>query len=118
MSDFRFENLEIWKEAIQIALLLFEIGDKMHDQKLWRFADQIHGVGMSISNNICESTGTIMINEQRQFLRYAKRESYEAANTIILLELKSLITSSMKAQLYNRLNILSGRIQAYANSLK
>jgi four helix bundle protein len=115
---FRFENLEIWKESIQIAGLLFEIGDEMHDMKLWRFADQIRGVGMSISNNICESTGSGFLNEQRQFLRYAKRECYEAANIIILLEMKNILSTKRKAELYNRLDTLSKRIQAYSNSLQ
>lgn len=101
MSKFRFESLEIWKEAIQIAMLLFEIGDELQEQQLWRFADQIRGVGMSISNNICESTGTNMLKEQRQLLRYAKRECYEAANIIILLEMKSLISSERKEALYS-----------------
>lgn len=118
MSKFRFESLEIWKEAIQLAMLLFEIGDEMQEQQLWRFADQIRGVGMSISNNICESTGTNMLKEQRQLLRYAKRECYESANIIILLEMKALITQNRKSIIYDRLNILSSRIQAYSNSLK
>ncbi len=115
---FRFENLEIWKEAIQIAMLLFEIGDELSESKLWRFADQIRGIGMSIPNNICESSGSNLVNEQKQFLRYAKRECYEAANIIILLEMKSIISVERKQNLYFRLDTLSRRIQAYSNSLK
>lgn len=117
MRKFRFQDLEIWKEAISIAVVLFGIADSLTEKRLWRFADQIRGVGMSIPNNISESTGTNKIREQQQLLRYSKRECYEAANIIILLEMISLIKHDQKASLIDRLHILSSRIQAYSNSL-
>lgn len=55
MAKFRFEDLEIWKEAIAIAMIFFDIADELEEKKLWRFADQCRGVGMSIPNNIAES---------------------------------------------------------------
>jgi four helix bundle protein len=117
MAKFRFEDLEIWKEAIAIALIFFEIADELEQKKLWRFADQCRGVGMSIPNNISESTGTKMKGEQQQLLRYAKRECYEGANIIVILELRSLITSGLKDEIFNRLDILCRRIQSYSDSL-
>ncbi len=118
MAKFRFEDLEIWKEAISIALIFFDIADELEQKKLWRFADQCRGVGMSIPNNISESTGTNMKGEQQQLLRYAKRECYEGANILVILELRFLITPGLKADVFDRLDILSRRIQAYSDSLK
>jgi four helix bundle protein len=118
MAKFRFEDLEIWKEAISIALIFFDIADELEQKKLWRFADQCRGVGMSIPNNISESTGTNMKGEQQQLLRYAKRECYEGANILVMLELRLLITRSLKEEVFDRLDLLSRRIQAYSDSLK
>jgi len=117
MAHFRFQNLEIWKEAIEIAMILFDIADELEAKKLWRFADQCRGVGMSIPNNISESTGTTMKGEQQQLLRYSKRECFEAANIVIMLEMRSLITTTLKDELFKRLDIESRRIQAYSDSL-
>lgn len=114
---FRFEDLEIWKEAVQIALILFDIADELESKKLFRFADQCRGVGMSMTNNIAESTGTIMIGEQQQLLRYIKWECYEAANILIILQLKSLISLKTKEDLYERLDILCRRPETYSKSL-
>ena len=58
MAKFRFEDLEIWKEAISICIVFDEIGSSLEDGKRFRYADQLRGVGMSIPNNIAESTGT------------------------------------------------------------
>ncbi|MCB0687882.1 MAG: four helix bundle protein [Saprospiraceae bacterium] len=79
MSKFRFEDLEIWQEAIEICILFDKIGSSLEENKRFRNADQLRGVGMSIPNNIAESTGTQMKGEQTQLLRFAHRECFEAA---------------------------------------
>jgi four helix bundle protein len=117
MAKFRFEDLEIWKEPIAIAMIFFDIADEIEQKKLWRFADQCRGVGMSVPNNILESTGTKMKGEQQQLLRYAKRECYEGANILVILELRLLIKPGLKNELFDRLDILSRRIQSYSDSL-
>ena len=117
MIKFRFQDLEIWKEAIGIGMMFFDIADELESKKLWRFADQCRGVGMSIPNNISESTCTSMKGEQKQLLRYSKRECYEAANILIILELRLLISDNLKNEILNRLDIQARRTQAYSDSL-
>jgi four helix bundle protein len=114
---FRFEDLEIWKEAIQIGNMFFDIADDLESKKLWRFADQCRGVGMGMTNNIAESTGTSMVGEQQQFLRYSKRECYEGANILVILEIRSHISSDLKEMLFERLDILCRRIETYSRTL-
>lgn len=117
MAKFRFEDLEIWKEAISIASELFKIANRMEEKKLFRFADQLRGCGMGMPNNIAESTGTSMKGEQQQLLRYARRECFEAANMLIILLNEGLIELHEKESLFPRLDTLSRRIQNYSNSL-
>lgn len=117
MAKFRFQNLEIWKEAVQLALIFFDLADELEQKKLFRFADQCRGVGMGMTNNIAESTGSNMVGEQTQLLRYSKRECYEAANILIILELRAFITAPFRENVFNRLDVLSRRIQAYSDSL-
>ena len=51
--SFRFENLEIWKKSIDIGRQLFKIADDLEKKHLYRFADQLRGAGLSMSNNTC-----------------------------------------------------------------
>jgi hypothetical protein len=48
---FRFQDLKIWQLAIEIADQLFDVADELEKKKLYRFADQLRGAGMSMSNN-------------------------------------------------------------------
>jgi len=52
MAKFRFQDLIIWQESIEIADKLFDIADILEQKKLYRFSDQLRGAGMSMSNNI------------------------------------------------------------------
>jgi hypothetical protein len=49
---FRFQDLEIWKAAIQITECLIEIADDLEVNHLFRFTEQLRGTGMSLSINI------------------------------------------------------------------
>jgi len=63
MEDFRFEKLDIWKEAILVSDLLFDFSDKADEKKLFRFTEQLRAAGMSISNNIAEGSGSFSDKE-------------------------------------------------------
>ena len=43
VAKFRFQDFEIWKEAIDLGSILFDIADKLEDKKLFRFAEQLRG---------------------------------------------------------------------------
>jgi four helix bundle protein len=79
MSKFRFEDLEIWQFAINIGDKLFDIADNLELRKLYRFADQLRGACMSMSNNIAEGSGSSSNNEFRQYLNVAHRSTFENA---------------------------------------
>ena len=57
-TKFRFQDLKIWQSAIEIADELFNIADDLERKKLYRFAEQLRGSGMSMSNNIAEGSGS------------------------------------------------------------
>lgn len=118
MAKFRFEDLEIWQEAVSLARELFLIANELEQKKLWRFADQLRGAAIGIPNNISESTASDRLREQQQLLRYAKRECYESANMIMIFHLENHVTKEKRFMLFNRLDVLSRRIDSYSDSLE
>ncbi len=50
-TKFRFQDLEIWQIAIEIADKLFDIADALEKKRLYRFADQLRGAGMLLVVN-------------------------------------------------------------------
>jgi hypothetical protein len=52
MDDFRFEKLDIWKEAIELSDTIFDYAYKSGNKKLFKLTEQLRAFIMSITNNI------------------------------------------------------------------
>ena len=79
--------------AIEIADVLFDIADELERKKLFRFAEQLRGSGMSMSNNIAEGSVSHSKKEFKNFLNIARRSTFENANILIILERRNLINT-------------------------
>ena len=110
MVKFRFQDLEIWQMAIEIADELFDISDALDKKRLYRFAEQLRGAGMSMSNNIAEGSGSSSKREFVQFLNIARRSTFENANILILLERRKLVNNNTLEKLLDKLDHLSRKI--------
>ena len=118
MVKFRFQDLKIWQLAIQIADELFNMADDLEQKKLYRFADQLRGAGMSMSNNIAEGSGSSSKKEFNKFLNIARRSTFENANILILLRKRDLITEKCLEKLLDKLDHLCRQITNFQSSLK
>lgn len=103
-SKFRFQDLEIWKLAIEVADELFDIADELEKKHLFRFAEQLRGAGMSMSNNIAEGSGSEWKKEFKNFLNIARRSAFENANILILLNRRKLLADDIVEKLLDKLD--------------
>jgi len=118
MVKFRFQDLKIWQLAIQIANELFDIADELDKKRLYRFAEQLRGSGMSMSNNIAEGSGSSSKKEFIQFLNIARRSTFENANILILLSVRELISEESLQKLLDDLDRLCRQITNFQKTLK
>jgi len=96
LAKFRFQDLEIWQMAIEIADKLCDItthfvclvyrpcniADELDKKRFYRFAEQLRGAGMSMPNNIAEGSGSKFDKEFSNFLNIARRSTFENANIL------------------------------------
>jgi four helix bundle protein len=107
---FRFMDLEIWQEAIDIAGSLFDLADDLEERRLYRFAEQLRGSGLSMSNNIAEGSGSDSKREFLNFLNIARRSTFENANVLLVLEKRRLADEANVSITLNRLDRLCRKI--------
>jgi four helix bundle protein len=117
MVQFRFEDLQISTDAIELSDKLFDIADQAENKKLFRFAEQLRGATMSISNNIAEGSGSFSDKEFSQFLNISRRSTFECANIIVILTRRKLIELSEKVYYFSELAKLSSKITNFRKSL-
>jgi four helix bundle protein len=118
MVRFRFQDLEIWEMAIEIADELFNIADNLDEKRRYRFAEQLRGAGMSMSNNIAEGSGSMSNKEFSKFLNYSRRSAFENANILILLNRRNLIDKDFVDAMLDKLDHLCRKITNFQKGLR
>ena len=97
---------------------MFDIADDLDKRRLYRFAEQLRGAGLSMSNNIAEGSGSYSKKEFIQFLNIARRSTFENANMTIVYQKKDLISQEVKNHLLLELDELCRMVSAFIKSLR
>ncbi|MDP3850737.1 MAG: four helix bundle protein [Luteolibacter sp.] len=83
---FRFQDLEVWHDACDLAVACHRIADDLSDRKWFRYAEQLRAAGLSPSNNIAEGSASHHDKEFVQFLNIARRSVAELASMALSFE--------------------------------
>ncbi len=117
MDAFRFENLEIWKDGIEISDNLFDIADRAESRRHFRFAEQLRASTMSITNNIAEGSGSFSDKEFASFLNISRRSLFECVNILHIYKRRNIIDVKERDDLIDKLKPLSKKITNFRKSL-
>jgi four helix bundle protein len=115
---FRFMDLEIWQDAIAIGGTSFDLADKLESKRFYKFAEQLRGSGLSMSNNIAEGSGSTSKREFSSFLNIARRSTFENANVLIVMEKRKLMNETEVTVLLQKLDRLCRKITNFQKSLR
>jgi four helix bundle protein len=89
----RFEDLKIWKKALDLAVKFHLISERLDKRRFYRYAEQLRAAGLSISNNIAEGSGSVHKQEFIQFLNITRRSLFEDASMLLVFERLGLLES-------------------------
>ena len=117
MDCFRFENMDIWKDAISISDLLFDYADKAEEKRFYKFAEQLRAATMSISNNIAEGSGSFSDKDFAGFLNISRRSVFECKYSTDFFAEKNYGIED-KTSIYLQLVVLSKKITNFRKALK
>jgi four helix bundle protein len=114
----QFEDLEIWKEATQIAIEIYLISEKGKLKNDFGMKDQIRRAAMSISDNIAEGFEYESNMQFVRFLRYSKGSSGELRNKLYVLQKVDFIDQLFYDNMHRRLIDLSKQISGFIKYLR
>ncbi len=81
---FKFENLEIWKAAIDIADMIDKLTKTFPKDEMFILSSQMKRAADSISLNIAEGSTGQSDAEQKRFIGYAQRSTIEVVNCLYI----------------------------------
>ena len=115
---FKFEKLEIWQMAIEIANEVHLLTRNFPKEEIFSLTSQMKRAADSISLNIAEGSTGQSNPEQLKFLGYSQRSALEVVNCMYLSIKRNYIDQSIFDKFYYSLEKLVVKIQAFKNSLK
>lgn len=113
----KFEDLEIWQQASDIALEIYNITSPDNIKHEYRLKEQLMSASLSISNNIAEGFEYNNNKDFIKFLRYAKGSTGEVRSMLNFLLRAQHISEEDHKILYDRLIQLSKQIKSFITYL-
>lgn len=83
---YSFEKLEVWKEAIQLAVKPFKINEKLPNDEKFGLTSQLIKCPVSVSSNIAEVTARITSKDKAHFMTMTYGSALELFNQTIILK--------------------------------
>lgn len=116
--SFKFEKLEIWKLAIDLADEVHILTRNFPKEEMFSLTSQMKRAADSISLNIAEGSTGQSDPEQVKFIGYAQRSAMEVVNCLYLAIRRNYIGNTQFDKYYNDLDKLAAKIQAFKNSIQ
>ena len=100
-----------------MAVKFHQTAEKLDQRKFFRYAEQLRGAGLSLTNNIAEGSGSVHVGEFKQFLNIARRSVTEDASMLLVFESLGLLTAREVDDMLEDCDKLSRKITAFSRSL-
>lgn len=114
---FRFEDLEVWQLARDLAGHFHALAATLDGKKLYRYAEQLRAAGLSLTNNIAEGSGSSHPREFQRYLTIARNSLFEDASMLLVFESMNLVAPQDVDLLLEHCDHLSRKITALSRSL-
>jgi four helix bundle protein len=116
----QFEDLPVWKSALQLAAEVYSLTERPEFQKRYSLRDQIERAAVSVSNNIAEGFERGTNQELLSFLYIARGSAGEVRSMLCLLnEIPAF--RNLESEIRNlraKTDSISKQLGAWARSLQ
>jgi four helix bundle protein len=116
----RFEDLPVWKSAIELAVLIFEMTEEEAFKGKASMRDQLERAAVSVSNNIAEGFERGTTQELITFIYIARGSAGEVRSMLLLLDRLPRF-SHLRSQIRDLRSLAesaSRQLRAWADSLQ
>lgn len=113
----RFENLDIWKEAIDYGVKVYNLIKQFPKDELYGIVSQLRRAAVSISSNIAEGSGSDSKKDFQKFLDISAKSTLETVSQIKFSIKLGYTNETEVITLLESATVLTRRIYAFRNSL-
>jgi len=116
--NFSFEDLDVYKKAVNWASTVETLAKQLHSQASRTLIDQLTRAALSISLNIAEGNGRWHKAEKRQFLMIARGSTFECVPILQVLRTNNLIEETRYLKFRSQLVEIGKMINGLLKSIE
>jgi len=114
----KFENLEVWKLAIEYIDMCYTIADRLPDSERFNLSSQLKRASTSVALNIAEGSTSQTNPEQARFLSIAIRSVIETVACQNLIERRNYLKEhALLSDAYQASEKLVAKLQAFRTAI-
>jgi four helix bundle protein len=114
----RFEDLDLWKDAVKMSVLIYKITEEGKMARDFSARDQLRRAAISVSNNIAEGFEYNNNKAFVWFLMYAKGSAGELRSQLFVLKEAGIIEENKFHPLWENALKLSRSIEGFRKYLR
>lgn len=112
-----FRDLNIWKDAIKLVKLIYEITKTFPNSEIYGLTSQIRRAAVSVPSNIAEGHIRRHTAEFRQFLFIALGSLAELETQVIIANELGYVNKEVRERVIQDMNVLSKQIRSLISKL-
>ena len=112
-----FKNLQIWKDAMDLAQEIYEIAERLPKSETYGLISQMTRAAVSVPSNIAEGSGRTE-KDFAHFLAIALGSLYELNTQIMLSERIGYIDNNQSNKLQDKANTLQMMISGFKHRIE
>lgn len=112
---YKFEKLRVWKEAVKLVKIVYELCKLLPPEERFALADQLKRASTSVVLNIAEGCGGLGDTELKSFLRNSLKSLYE---TVAAVKLAEELFGLSGREVLLQCDVVGRQLNAFINTLK
>jgi four helix bundle protein len=114
---FRFEKLDVWQAAIELADIAYRATRDFPADERFGLTSQIRRSAVSISANIAEGTGRSTDRDKTRFVEIAYGSLMETVSHAVVAQRQGFLEQAQFDHLYSRADRLARMLSGFRDSL-
>jgi four helix bundle protein len=116
---FGFEDLKVWKKAVEFAKLVINITEKIDTpRRHFRLIENVEAASTSVASNVAEGKGRYSKKEFIQFLYISRGSLYETITQLIIFHEKNWISEEQLNQVKDMADEINKMLSSLIVSIK
>lgn len=112
MHLYSFEKLEVWKDSINLTVLIYKLTKAFPDEEKFGLTSQMRRSAVSISSNIAEGISRSTNKDKAHFINLAYSSTMELLNQSIITEKLNYISNENYENIRFLIEAISNKLNA------